>query len=316
MQKYKYRFTIWTAAYNAENTIERCFNSIRQQNRHDFEWIVVNDGSKDQTLQVINGLVRNASFPIKVVDKPNGGKHTALKSASEIAEGKYVIIIDADDELVPKALDVFDKHWKELESSDNYNDFWQVKGRCADENMKLIGDPLPTPIFDSDYNTMHFIIKNKAEMECCSKIEVMKNEAAVPENFIFQDRCNNFGEGIRWSRAARKYKTRFIDDIVRIYHRGTEGSLTQSNKKKRNLKHTYNLLVYEIYSLKERRDLMARYDKKTYFMNIAALTYHCGILKYNPYKLYEEEYLNRLELFVSYLLYIPMNLLILIRESK
>lgn len=286
MRNYKYRFTIWTAAYNAERTITRCFKSVKQQNREDFEWIVVNDGSEDHTLDILWQIQKDAGFPVKVIDKANGGKHTALKAAADVAEGRYVVIIDADDELVPNALNIFDEHWKDLEESDEYNKFWQVKGRCADKNMKMLGPHLPSSVFDSDYNTMHFVIKNKAEMECCSKIEVIKGEAAVPEQFIFQDRCNNFGEGIRWSRAARIYKTRFIDDIVRIYHFGTEGSLTQSNRKNRNIKHTYNLFIYEIYSLKERRDLMWRNDKKTYMKTMAALTYHCNILGQSALSLY------------------------------
>lgn len=316
MKQYKYRFTIWTAAYNAENTIVRCFKSIEGQKRDDFEWIVVNDGSTDKTLSVIKDLISKVCFPVKLIDKPNGGKHTALAAAAEIAEGRYVIIIDADDELTRNALNIFDKHWKDLERSEHYSDFWQVKGRCADENMNMMGKPLPASVFDSDYNTMHFIIKNKAEMECCSKIEVMQNEAKVPDSFLFQDKCNNFGEGIRWSRAARVYKTRFIDDIVRVYHHGTEGSLTQSNKKKRNIKHTYNLFVYEIYSLKERRDLIFKNDKKTYIKTIAALTYHSNILNQSISKLYLGGYLNKLEVMLCTLMSIPMKIVSIYRETK
>lgn len=314
MIQYKYRFTIWTAAYNAGKTIERCFNSVKAQNRNDFEWIVVNDGSSDRTKELIHNFKNSTNIPIKIIDKFNGGKHTALKAAADIAEGRYVIIIDADDELVPKALDIFDKHWKDLEKSDDYDSFWQVKGRCADKGMRIYGRPLPAPVYDSDYNTMHFIVKNTAEMECCSKIEVMKGEAAVPDNFIFQDKCNNFGEGIRWSRAARKYKTRFIDEIVRIYNFGTEGSLTQSNKKRRNIRHTYNLLVYEIYSLKERRDLIWKNDKRTYMRTMAALTYHCNVLNESVLNLYRGGYLNKWEVALYTLMNIPIKLIIKIRE--
>ena len=103
---------------------------------------------------------------------------------------------------------------------------------------------------------------------------VMVNEAAVPNHFIFEDKCSNFGEGIRWSRAARKYKTRFISDVVRIYHRDVIGSLTASNKKQRSMKHTYNLFVYELYGIKERRDLMLKYDLKSYISTLLALSYH------------------------------------------
>ena len=76
------------------------------------------------------------------------------------------------------------------------------------------------------------------------------------------------------SRAAREYKTRFISDVVRIYHRVVIGSLTASNKKQRSMKHTYNLFVYELYGIKERRDLMLKYDLKSYISTLLALSYH------------------------------------------
>lgn len=269
------RFTIWTAAYNAEKTIHRTYKSIEAQTYRNFEWVVVDDGSIDDTANVIKKLKEISSFPIKIVLKKNGGKHTALREAAKVSDGLYVVIIDSDDELLPNALEIFDKYWQELELSPDYRNFWQVKGQCIDEKGKTMGPQLPKePYFDSDYNMIQFKYKNKSEMECASKFSVMVNEASVPEHFVFEDKCSNFGEGIRWSRAARKYKTRFISDVVRIYHRDVDGSLTASNKNKRSMKHTYNLFVYELYSIKERRDLMLKYDRKSYFQTLLALAYH------------------------------------------
>lgn len=270
-----YRYTIWTAAYNAESTIHRTYKSLESQSFKDFEWIVVNDGSVDGTAKVLEDIKEQASFPLHVINKENGGKHTALREAAKVAHGQYVVIIDSDDELLPDALSIFDKYWKELENTPQYDSFWQIKGQCIDETGKPMGPKLPKePYFDSDYNLIQFKYKNKSEMECASKYEVMVNEAAVPNHFIFEDKCSNFGEGIRWSRAARKYKTRFISDVVRIYHRDVIGSLTASNKKQRSMKHTYNLFVYELYGIKERRDLMLKYDLKSYISTLLALSYH------------------------------------------
>lgn len=271
----KYRFTVWTAAYNVANTIYRTYQSLEAQSFKNFEWIVVNDGSVDNTAEILSLISQKASFKIHIINKTNGGKHTALREAAKVASGQYVVIIDGDDELLPIALSTFDQYWTDLEKSADYNVFWQIKGQCVDEKGNPVGPKLPKePYFDSDYNMIQFKYKNKSEMECASKYEVMIGEAAVPDSFIFEDKCSNFGEGIRWSRAARKYKTRFISDIVRVYHRDIQGSLTTSNKKHRNLKRTYNLFVYELYSIKERRDLMLRYDLRAYFSTLCALSYH------------------------------------------
>lgn len=310
-----HRFTIWTAAYNAESTIQRTYKSIESQSFKDFEWIVVNDGSSDDTAKVLEDIKMQASFPLHVINKENGGKHTALREAAKVAHGKYVVIIDSDDELLPDALSIFDKYWKELENTSLYDSFWQVKGQCIDETGRPMGPKLPKePYFDSDYNLIQFKYKNKSEMECASKYEVMINEAAVPNHFIFEDKCSNFGEGIRWSRAARKYKTRFISDVVRIYHRDVAGSLTASNKKQRSMKHTYNLFVYELYSVKERRDLMLKYNLKSYFSNLLALSYHslCTGVSLNSGGV--KMYTNIIEKIVCALFKIPLFIVFKIRK--
>lgn len=96
-------------------------------------------------------------------------------------------------------------------------------------------------------------------MSSCRKVDVLRHEAAVPMEFYFDSEVSNFPDGIRWSRAARKYKTRFIPDITRIYNL-TPDSLTKSSKK-RNKKRTYNTLVGSLYALKEQKDLMLKFKK-------------------------------------------------------
>lgn len=110
----------------------------------------------------------------------------------------------------------------------------------------------------------------------CRKREVLQQEASVPEHFIYDDKVSNFPEGIRWSRAARKYKTRFISEIVRTYYY-TEDSLSHGNKKNKDnqisIKHRYNLLIDKYYSILEQRDLMLRYSWKTYIKDLILLCF-------------------------------------------
>ena len=312
---YHYRFTVWTAAFNVQDTIYRTYLSLESQSYRNFEWIVVNDGSKDKTAETLSGIAEKATFKIRVINKTNGGKHTALKEAAKIASGQYVVIIDGDDELLPDALLTFDRYWNDLEKSADYNAFWQIKGQCVDENGNPVGPKLPKePYFDSNYNMIQFKFKNKSEMECASKYEIMVGDAAVPESFIFEDKCSNFGEGIRWSRAARKYKTRFISDVVRVYHRDVTGSLTFSNKKQRSIRRTYNLFVYELYSIKERRDLMLKYDLKEYFSTLLSLSYHSLCLKESLNKGEAKHYTNVIEKCICSLLKIPLSIVYKIRK--
>ena len=82
--------------YNIEKYIERCLVSIKNQSEKNIEIIVVNDGSTDDTLKVINEVALNDKRFI-IIDKKNEGIIEARKSGFDIAKGKYILFVDGDD---------------------------------------------------------------------------------------------------------------------------------------------------------------------------------------------------------------------------
>ena len=92
-------------AYNAQNYIIACLSSLSEQNFKNFEIIVSNDGSTDNTLYIVQDFI--ASHPdldISVISNPNGGVSLARKRALEKATGDWITFVDADDTLPPNAL--------------------------------------------------------------------------------------------------------------------------------------------------------------------------------------------------------------------
>lgn len=221
---YKYRFSIFTATYNRASMLERLADLINNQTFEGlYEWVIVNDGSTDNTVETISKIIEKSLVPIKFINNPqNCGKHVAWREATKVFEGRYVITCDDDDPIAPNMLDVFNKYWIQLENSTEYDSFWEVRARAKYEDGRLVGEELPKPYFDSDYNEVTFKLQKGCEMGGCRKLEVLRKEAAVPNHFFFEDKCSNFPEGVRWTKAARKYKTRFVPDITRIYVIGHE----------------------------------------------------------------------------------------------
>ncbi len=271
---YKYRFSIFTATYNRGYLLKTLANTINNQTfKGMFEWVIVSDGSTDDTASIVETIIKESRIPVKFVNKENGGKHTAWKVATDLFEGQYVVTCDDDDLITLDMLEVFDKSWKELEQSPDYYKFWEVRSRAQYEDGKLVGEPLPVPFFDSDYNEVTFKLKKGCEMVGCRKVEVLRCESAVPHNFYFADQCSNFPEGVRWSRAARKYKTRFIPNITRTYIIGHDSLCTIPKGQKRSLLKKYNSLVYALYVINEQSDLLFKYNIKDYFKTILQLSY-------------------------------------------
>jgi len=93
--------------YNAGGSIIRALDSVRNQTyRGDVEIIVVNDGSTDSSLAIVNDYTtRNSGLNIKVIDKPNGGVSAARNAGMREATGKYIALLDSDDEWLSNKLE-------------------------------------------------------------------------------------------------------------------------------------------------------------------------------------------------------------------
>lgn len=283
--EYKYRFSIFTATMNRASMLWRLYQELKEQTYKDFEWVIVNDGSSDNTDEVVKQIIAERIIDIQYVNKINGGKHTAWRVATPIFRGRYILTADDDDPVTNNMLEIFNYHWRILEQSQQYSDFWEVRTRCKRSDGTLVGPELPSSIFDSDYNTMSYKFKVFCEMVGCRKVEVLRNEARIPDNFKFMEEASNFDEAIRWSRAARIYKTRFVSDITRIYNE-TPNSLSTNaftrclNGEKRIIA---NKMVEFYYTLLERSDLLLKYDKKRYIKTLIGYAFLIGLngnLKY------------------------------------
>lgn len=89
-----------------ESVISTCLDSfIKAKCIDDIEVLVVNDGSKDHTVDVVNGYVEKYPQSIILIDKPNGGHGSTINAALARATGKYFKVVDGDDWVNPEALD-------------------------------------------------------------------------------------------------------------------------------------------------------------------------------------------------------------------
>lgn len=96
--------TVFTPTYNRAHTLRRLYDSLLQQ-AGDFEWLVVDDGSTDDTGVLVASFAAEEKIPIRYVYKENGGKHTALNEGIRQAEREYFLCLDSDDCLDPRAIE-------------------------------------------------------------------------------------------------------------------------------------------------------------------------------------------------------------------
>lgn len=96
--------TVFTPAYNRGGYLKRLYESLLCQSNQDFEWLIVDDGSTDDTASVVAALAAEGKLNIRYHKKENGGKHTAYNQALELAAGDWFVCVDSDDMLAPDAV--------------------------------------------------------------------------------------------------------------------------------------------------------------------------------------------------------------------
>ena len=209
--KYKYTFTVFTPTYNREKLIHRVFESLMKQTFKDFEWLIVDDGSNDNTKEIVEKFKKEANFPIRYIYQENGGKHRAFNRGVKEAQGEFFLTADSDDYFLANALETL-KHYWDLIPKDKKKDFSAVTGLCVDDNGNVVGDKYPKDIFDSNSFETNFVYKIKGEKWGFQKTDVLKKfpfKEFEGEKFI--------EESSVWFAISKDYKTRYINKPLRIY---------------------------------------------------------------------------------------------------
>ncbi len=132
--------TIFTPTYNRVELLSRCFYSMKQQTNKNFVWMIIDDGSCDNTQEVVEEWIKETTdFKIEYYYKENGGLHTAYNEAITHIETPLCVCIDSDDFMPKDAVDKILDFW-EQNGSDRYAG---IVGLDYDLEGNVIGDPLP-----------------------------------------------------------------------------------------------------------------------------------------------------------------------------
>lgn len=132
--------TVFTPAYNRAHTISRTYESLLQQKCKDFIWLVVDDGSTDNTAELIRQWQKNDNgFEIEYVYKENGGMHTAHNTAYENIHTELNVCIDSDDRMGENAVELILKKWERVKDKG----YAGIIGLDADFDGKIIGRGFP-----------------------------------------------------------------------------------------------------------------------------------------------------------------------------
>jgi glycosyltransferase involved in cell wall biosynthesis len=215
-------FTVATATYNRAHTLERVYRALRKQTWRDFEWVIVDDGSTDQTSDLVRQWVEDGTLSIRYFRQRNGGKHVAFNHAVREARGEMTIPLDSDDECIPQALERFHWHWMSI-PEEGRNAFAGILCLCRGVGGDVLGGSLPRDTMDGRLFEVVSRLRWSAELWVAFRTSVLR-EFPFPEypgeRFV--------AEGLVWNRISRRYLMRFVNEALRIYYDSAD-SLSRSS---------------------------------------------------------------------------------------
>lgn len=213
------KVTVFTPTYNRAYILGELYNSLIRQTNKDFEWLIIDDGSNDNTSQIVHSWLENKNeFEITYIKEENGGKHRAINKSLEIAKGHLYIIVDSDDYLTDDAIEKIIE--KEKTISEEKEFIGIVFNRGSVQNNNIHGKTFKGDYVDATalQRRKFNIMGDKAEVFYTDILKKYKFPEFEGEKFIT--------ENVVWLKIANDgYKHRFYNDVI-YYGDYLEGGLT------------------------------------------------------------------------------------------
>ena len=245
--------------YNGESTIGRCLQSVDSQIESDMEIVIVNDGSTDGTEQVVQDTVKTFRHNTVYHYHDNRGDYASRVAGLEVASGKYILFVDADDEIIPDHvkslvaiqekydtdLIIFGYNYRKNNKKYLPSDYSFVTGKIHDM-LDLFPEILFSPFTHSNWNKLYKAEMLRRSLEYYYKLET---EAQKRVNVLGGDYFLNN----HYFLLARHVL--FTDYPVYIY-----------NYNKNSLMETFGMVFYLtiFFFLKEKKKILVKYCKKDF----------------------------------------------------
>lgn len=181
------KITIFTPTYNRAYCLYKCYESMKRQTSQDFEWLIVDDGSSDETERLVKSWIEEGnSFPIRYIYKENGGMHTAYNVAYENITTELAMNVDSDDYLTDTAIEDILYFWEQnkkpnvggIYALDQYEN-GEVIGTAFPEDLKEFkGWGYKTIFYRSNGKKKRFV--NHGDKKFIGVTDIIKQYPPIP----------------------------------------------------------------------------------------------------------------------------------------
>lgn len=259
---YKFNISVVIPTYNRQNTIERCLDSVLNQTFPAYEIIVVDDGSNDRTLEIIN---QKYGKQVKIIKQNHKGAQAARNAGIKSATGEYIAFLDSDDEWVPNKLELqaqvlmknpnavvcgngyIQTEWKEKVPKVYIKSHGKKTNTHSKKIMRLNGKS-------------GNVYKQILNQSFCLFPTLLSPKKSLVEIGFLDDKVPSYQEWDTAIRLAKNNEFVFIQKPLFIYHLHAGETISKSTKKSIDgMEYICNKFQYEIMGQLGSHQLVQRY---------------------------------------------------------
>ncbi len=213
------QFSVIIPLYNKEAYIAETIRSVLAQTHQDFEVIVVDDGSADNSVKVARQFEKDG---VQLITKTNGGTASARNVGIKISKGSYLCFLDSDDLWKPNFLSQIQELTEEFPKAGIY---------CTAYNFLKKGEEYHPGYYGLPLNQQKFIVPDYFESILMGEQVATASSVAIPkwiftEIGLFNESCYNEDQEL-WNRIALKYDVAFHTKVAAIYRQDVRGMKTR-----------------------------------------------------------------------------------------
>ena len=208
--------TIFTPTYNRAHTIGRTYESLCRQTCNDFEWLIIDDGSIDNTRELVERWIAEDKIPIRYIYQENQGMHGAHNTAYANIDTELNTCIDSDDWMPDDAVERIVSFWREY-GSDEYAG---MVGLDAQSGGTIIGNAFPENLKHTTLRRYYEDLNGSGDKKLVYRTEVIKKYPPYP---IFEGE-HYVGLGSLYNMIGENYELLVTNDILVIVDYQPDGS--------------------------------------------------------------------------------------------
>lgn len=268
--------TVFTPAYNRAYTLHKCYESLLRQTSKEFVWVIIDDGSTDNTKDLVKGWIKENKIEIRYYYQKNQGMHGAHNKAYEVIDTELNVCIDSDDYMTDDAVEVITNYWKK-NRSDKLAGFGALN---LFETKEIIGTKFPDNLKSSGYFELYKVHKIKGDKKFIYRTDLIKKNPYP----IFSGE-KYVGLDYKYMKLDDGYKLGLMNKPVCIVEYLPDGSSLNMFKQYKNNPKGFSF--YRIENMKNPRgSKVYKFKESVHYVASSILSKNKNFIKETPEKLF------------------------------